>query len=584
MAFDGIVIANVVRDLKEKLIDGRIYKIYQPEGDELSLLIKNGKENYRLMLSANASLPLVYIVTSTKENPMTAPGFCMLLRKHIGNGRIVDIAQPGFERIVEFTIEHLDEMGDLCRKKLIIEIMGKHSNIIFIDDNGQIIDSIKHVSHLVSSVREVLPGRAYIYPPAGEKISPYELNRAYFDDVIMKKMTGLTKAIYTSITGFSPLAANELIYRAGLDGDSKPESISISERDRLYQILTSCIDDIAHDRFYPQIVFDGYNPVEFSSINLTMYQDLKVERRDDISSLLDEYYYRKNLVTRMKQKSADLRHIVSTALTRSIRKYDLQRKQLNDTEDREKYKIYGELINTYGYTVSQGSKSFKAVNYYDDTEIEIPLDPTIPVMSNAAVYFEKYNKKKRTWEALSDLIPETEQEIEYLKSVQTFLDMAVDEVSLAQVKSELEDGGYIRKKHVKGKGKKGSAKPASGKPFHYISSDGFHIYVGKNNIQNDELSFKVAGGNDLWFHAKKMPGSHVIVKLDGAEDVPDATYNEAARLAAYYSSGRDNPKVEIDYTRRKNLKKPAGANPGYVIYHTNFSMLAVPDIAGIADY
>lgn len=584
MAFDGIVIANVIRDLKKNLLEGRVYKIYQPESDELNMIIKNGKENYRLMLSANASLPLVYLISSSKENPKTAPGFCMLLRKHIGNGRIVDIVQPEFERIVEFTIEHLDEMGDLCRKKLIIEIMGKHSNIIFTDNNGNIIDSIKHVSHMVSSVREVLPGKKYVYPPAGDKISPYKLTREYFDEVMMAKPVNLTKAIYTSITGFSPVAANELLYRAGIDGGLKSECLTEKEKDKLYRVLVSCIDEIFHGKFQPQIVFDGYNPVEFSSIALTMYNDLNVENREDISVLLDEYYCRKNLVTRMRQKSADLRHVVSTALERSVRKFDLQKKQLDDTRDREKYRIYGELINTYGYTVKQGSKSFTALNYYDNTEIEIPLDPIIPVMSNAGRYFEKYNKQKRTFEALSKLIVETEQEIEYLKTVRIFLDLAVDENSLTQVKEELTEGGYIKKRNTKGNSKKGLVKKPSSKPFHYISSDGFHIFAGKNNLQNDELSFKVASGNDLWFHAKKMPGSHVIVKLEGLDDVPDSTYNEAARIAAYYSSGRENPKVEIDYTRRKNLKKPTGAKPGYVIYHTNYSMLASPDITGIDSY
>lgn len=580
MAFDGIVISNIVKDMKEKLTGGRIYKIYQPEDDELNLVIKNGRETYRLMLSANASLPLIYLIPFSKENPMTAPGFCMLLRKHIGNGRITDIAQPGFERIVELNIEHLDEMGDLCQKKLIIEIMGKHSNIIFMDENGTILDSIKHISHMVSSVREVLPGRKYASPPSGGKISPFDLTREYFDKTIMTKPVNLTKAIYTSITGFSPVTANELLYRAGLDGGINAEGLAAEEKDRLYQVIISCIDDISHGRYTPQIVFDKNEPVEFSSIELTMYTDLNVEDREDISVLLDEYYYRKALVTRMRQKSADLRHIVNTAYERALRKYDLQRKQLDDTCDREKYRIYGELINTYGYTVKQGSRSFVALNYYDDKEIEIPLDPLIPVMSNAAVYFEKYNKKKRTFDALSKLITETEDELDYLKSVQTFLDMAVDEASLLQVREELSCGGYIRKKQTGGR--KGAGKQAMAKPYHYISSDGFHIYAGKNNIQNDELSFKSADADDLWFHAKKMPGSHVIVRLNGAKDVPDDTYNEAARIAAYYSAGRDNPKVEIDYTRRKNLKKPAGAKPGYVIYHTNFSMVASTDITGIA--
>ena len=339
------------------------------------------------------------------------------------------------------------------------------------------------------------------------------------------------------------------------------------------------VDQIKRRDYDPVIVFDGYKPVEFSSVMLTMYSDKQIEHRNSISELLDEYYYRKALVTRMRQKSTDLRRIVQTAIERTSRKYDLQMKQLKDTENREKYKVYGELINTYGYSVKQGEKSFKALNYYTNEEIIIPLDSQIPVMDNAKRYFAKYNKQKRTCEALTKLTVETREELEHLQSVQAFLDMAVDEAALAEVKEELTMCGYIRGHY----GSKNNKKKVKSKPYHYVSSDGFHMYVGKNNLQNDELTFKFANGKDMWFHAKKMPGSHVIVKLMEADELPDQTYEEAARLAAYYSSGRTNPKVEIDYTERKNLKKPAGAKPGFVIYHTNYSMVAEPDISGIQE-
>ena len=578
MAFDGVVISNIVYDLKEKLTGGRIYKIYQPENDELNIVIKNNKDSYRLMLSADASLPLIYILGLSKENPMSAPNFCMLLRKHIGNGRIIDVMQPGFERIVEFTIEHLDEMGDVCRKKLIIEIMGKHSNIIFTDHKGMIIDSIKHVSHLVSSVREVLPGRRYEYPPDGGKINPMELDRGLFDSTVMTKTADACKAIYTSLTGFSPVVANEICYRADIDPRTSVAELG-EGADRLYKCTMDIVDQIKRRDYDPVIVFDGYKPVEFSSVMLTMYSDKQIEHRNSISELLDEYYYRKALVTRMRQKSTDLRRIVQTAIERTSRKYDLQMKQLKDTENREKYKVYGELINTYGYSVKQGEKSFKALNYYTNEEIIIPLDSQIPVMDNAKRYFAKYNKQKRTCEALTKLTVETREELEHLQSVQAFLDMAVDEAALAEVKEELTMCGYIRGHY----GSKNNKKKVKSKPYHYVSSDGFHMYVGKNNLQNDELTFKFANGKDMWFHAKKMPGSHVIVKLMEADELPDQTYEEAARLAAYYSSGRTNPKVEIDYTERKNLKKPAGAKPGFVIYHTSYSMVAEPDISGIQE-
>lgn len=579
MAFDGIVISNVVRDMKENLIDGRIYKIYQPEKDELNLVIKNNRENYRLLMSADASLPLIYMQQSSKKNPMTAPNFCMLLRKHISNGRIVDVYQPGFERIVVVVIEHLDELGDLRRKKLIIEIMGKHSNIIFATEDDMIIDSIKHISHMVSSVREVLPGRQYEFPPAGGKISPLEISQDELASRIRNTPLNAIKAIYQNITGFSPVAAAELCYRAGIDGNMPTDSLTDDDVNRLCGEFEKVVTDIREGRYTPQIIMDGYTPVEFSSMDLTMYNDKQVETRDNISQVLDEYFYRKSAVTRMRQKSADLRKIVSNAIERTAKKYDLQLKQLKDTESRDKYRVYGELINTYGYNIEQGADSFEALNYYTNEMIKIPLDKTISVMDNSKRYFAKYNKLKRTYEALTELTATTKSELDHLQSVQAFLDMAIDESSLSQVKDELVSCGYIKGRY----GRKGDRKKPKTKPLHYVSKDGFHMYVGKNNIQNDELTFKLANGGDMWFHAKKMPGSHVIVRLEGAGELPDSTYEEAARLAAYYSSGRTAPKVEVDYTERKNIKKPAGAKPGFVIYHTNYSMIAEPNIVGIKE-
>lgn len=583
MAFDGIVISNVVRDMKEKLVDGRIYKIYQPEKDELNIVIKNNRENYRLLISADASLPLIYFQQSAKENPMTAPNFCMLLRKHINNGRIVDIYQPGFERIVVIVIEHLDEMGDLKRKKLITEIMGKHSNIIFATDDDIIIDSIKHISHMISSVREVLPGRTYEYPPAGGKVSPLEITEENFRERVKESPVNIIKAIYQNITGFSPVAAAEICYRAGLDGNASTASLSEGDMDSLYSSFAGVVSDIKSGNYVPQIVIDGYTPVEFSSIEMTMYEDKMIEYRENISQVLDEYFYRKSAVTRIRQKSADLRKIVSNAIERTSKKYDLQLKQLKDTESREKYRIYGELINTYGYGIEPGTESFEALNYYTDEMVKIPLDKTISVMDNSKRYFAKYNKLKRTYDALTALTVETKEELDHLISVQTFLDMAIDENSLTQVKEELVACGYIKGHYGRNGDRKGDRKVVKAKPLHYISRDGFHMYVGKNNIQNDELTFKLANGGDMWFHAKKMPGSHVVVRLEGAGELPDSTYEEAARLAAYYSSGRTAPKVEIDYTERRNIKKPTGAKPGFVIYHTNYSMIAEPQIAGIKE-
>ncbi len=575
MAFDGIVVANLVRDLNDKIVSGRISKIAQPEKDELILTIKGNRENIRLLISANASLPLLYFTETNKPGPLTAPNFCMLLRKHISGGRIVSVTQPGLERVVRIEVEHLDEMGDLRRKFLIVELMGKHSNIIFCDDRNLILDSIKHISAQVSSVREVLPGREYFIPHAGEKKDPLTITEEAFKELIKGTPQILSKALYLDLTGLSPVAAAQICHLASLDGDISAKELSDAELTHLYHAFSWVMDDVRQGKFTPNIVYQKEKPAEFASIPLTMYEggDYRSVSFPSISALLEQYYAEKNAVSRIHQKSTDLRKILSNSLERSYKKRDLQQKQLKDTEKREKYRIYGELLNTYGYNIPEGEKGFSCTNYYDNTEVTIPLDPTLSARENAVRYFEKYNKQKRTFEATTDQLMQTQAEIEHLESISTFLDIARKEEDLAQIKEELTEYGYI-KRHFSG-GKK--QKKIISRPFHYLSSDGFHIYVGKNNYQNEELTFKLASGNDWWFHAKGIPGSHVIVKSEGRE-LPDRVFEEAGALAAYYSKGRNQDKVEIDYIQRKNLKKVPGAAPGFVVYHTNYSLVASPGI------
>ena len=577
MAFDGIVIANLTRDLKEKLEGGKINKIAQPEKDELLFTIKNNRENLRLLISANASLPLIYFTQKNKPSPLTAPNFCMLLRKHIGAGRILTVRQPGLERIIEFEIEHLDELGDLCRKRLIVELMGKHSNIIFCKEDGVILDSIKHVSSQMSSVREVLPGRDYFIPLTEHKGDPLTVSLEGFADLMAAAPAPVRKALYMKLTGISPIMGEELCHLASIDGDRSANQLSQHELTHLHRTLTLMMEDVRLGDFSPNIIYRRGEPVEFASLPLTCFEGADYESRpfDSISLLLEHYYAEKNTLTRIRQKSVDLRRIVQTALERNYKKYDLQIKQLNDTQKRDKYKVYGELLNTYGYELAGGEKKLTCHNYYTDQEITIPLDPQLTARENSQKFFDKYNKLKRTFEALTQLTLETKREIDHLESISTALDIALNEEDLVQIKEELTEYGFIKRRMVKGKKPK-----ITSKPFHYLSSDGFHIYVGKNNYQNEELTFKMATGNDWWFHAKGQPGSHVIVRTDGAE-LPDSTFEEAARLAAHYSRGRGQAKVEIDYTEKKNVKKPGGAKPGFVVYYTNYSMMIDSDISGI---
>ena len=575
MALDGIVIANMVKELNESILGGKINKIAQPENDELLITIKNNKTQYRLLISAGASLPLIYFTQKNKPGPLTAPNFCMLLRKYIGSGKFTKIWQPGLERIIHFEIEHLNEMGDLCRKDLIVEIMGKHSNIIFCDDKGMIIDSIKHVSAQMSSIREVLPGRNYFIPATSEKYDPLIISERDFKASVCTRPMPLAKALYMTLTGISPLIAEEICHRSSLESSQSANSLSESEQTHLYHIFSMLMDNVRTGHFSPLIIYNGKEPVEFSSVPLTQYQDFTSLEYTAVSDVLETYYAAKNAITRIRQRSADIRRIVQNALERDYKKYDLQLRQLKDTEKREKYKVYGELINAYGYGLEPGTKKLDALNYYTNEMISIPLDPTMTPQENARKNFDRYNKLKRTCEALQKLTVETKEAIEHLESIRTALDIALSEEDLVQIKEELTQYGYIRRKHA------GKKVKITSRPLHFLSGDGYHIYVGKNNFQNEELTFKFASGNDWWFHAKGAPGSHVIVKNPDGGEMPDRTYEEAARLAAHYSANSEAEKTEIDYVQKKHVKKVNGKLPGFVIYHTNYSMLIDSDISEI---
>lgn len=575
MAFDGVTISALVAEFNDKLLNGRLYKIAQTESDELLLTIKNGKNQYRLLISANASLPLIYLTDKNKPAPLTAPNFCMLLRKHINNGRIISITQPGLERIVDFEIQHLDELGDIKTKHLIIELMGKHSNIIFVNE-GTILDSIKHVNSIMSSVRQVLPGKEYFIPHTSEKLNPLDVEKEVFFKTVFSKPMPLSKAIYTSFTGISPTIAENICYEGKFDSSMPANVLEHGDQNIVWMYFYQLINKVKNCDFIPTIYEKNGKPEEYGVTILSTYSDCTTTSFESISTLLETYYSKKNLYTRMRQKSVDLRKIVTNALERDNKKYNIQLKQLKDTEKKDKFKEYGDLLTTYGYSIKEGSKEFETVNYYNGKTVKITLDPTISPIENAKKYFNKYSKLKRTSEALETIIVETKNSIDYLESINVAIDMATTEDDLKAINEELVQTGFIKKKHTNKKAKNNS------KPLHFISSDGFDMYVGKNNIQNEHLTFKVATGNDWWFHSKSFPGSHVIVKCNNQE-LPDNTFEEAARLAAFYSKGSNQDKVEIDYIQKKHVKKVAGAMPGFVIYHTNYSMIAEPNINNIKE-
>ena len=587
MAFDGTMTAAIRNELAKRLTGARLARIAQTESDELLLTFKtnnrfdeNGNRiakavSVRLQLSVNASLPLVRITDDSKPSPAVAPAFCMLLRKKIGNGRLVSISQPGMDRVLDFSFEHLDEMGDLKIIHLNAEFMGKYSNLILSDDAGVIIDAIKRIPASISSVREVLPGRPYFIPDSGNKLNPLTLTQPEFSEKVFTQPIPLSKAIVASVTGFSPMLADEISFEAGVDGARPASALKPEEREAVFAAFAGMSARIREEDFHPAIYRRDGEDFSYAVLPMQMYEGLETVDFESPSALLGRYYASRDKRDRMRQKSSDLRHIVNTLIERTAKKLAIQEKQLASTEKRDRYRVYGELLQAYGYMLKNGSSEAEVDNYYDNNRIiRIPLDSTKSIQENATHYFERYNKLKRTYEADSRLIEESKAELGHLDSILVSLSAAETESDIVAVREELAAAGYI---HAKPAGKGRQPKSV---PMHFVSSDGFDIFVGKNNQQNEMLTFKMASPSDWWFHAKKMPGSHVLVRTQGKE-LPDATFEEAARLAAHFSKAQDSPNAEVDYVRKKEVKKPPAAKPGFVIYYTNYSMVASTNIDGI---
>lgn len=576
MALDGIVIAALVKELRDTLLGGHIQKIAMPEKNELLLTVKNHAAQHRLLISCEASLPLLYLQAENKPSPLTAPGFAMLLRKHIGSGKITAVEQLGLERIVRIETTQLNELGDIAPRALYTELMGKYSNIIFTDENDVILDSMRRVPASVSSLREVLPGRPYFVPEKLQKTSPLELSETNFTAALTAQGSlPLDRALSSAFSGISSLIAQEVLFRTSLEPREVFGGLSAEKRNALYSVFSSLMEAVRTERFEPVMYLRDEVPVEFSALPLETLkaEGLEARRYTSVSELLYSYYALRAESSRMRQKSSDLRRLVQNHLERSQRKRILQEKQLADSQKKEKYRIYGDLLNSYAYQIPAGADHYVAENFYDENRpLRIPLDKNLSPAENAKKYFDRYAKLKRTELAVGAELEKTVQEEAHLASVLTALELATEESDLAEIREELAAFQYVKRQRAQ-KGKR--PQKIQSHPLHFRSSDGFDIFVGKNNYQNEELTFKVASGSDWWFHAKGMPGSHVIVKANGQE-LPDRCFEEAAALAAYYSKGRDQDKVEIDYLQRRNVKKVNGAPPGFVIYHSNWSMMAKP--------
>ena len=567
MAFDGITVSAIKAEIEDKILGGRIDKVYQPEKDEIILGIRSMGQAYKLLLTSNASNPKFHFTQSNPSNPMTPPLFCMVMRKHLQSGKIIKIEQPDFDRILNIYVESLNELGDYSVKKLVLEIMGRHSNIILTDENNTILDCIKHIGHDTSSVREVLPGREYTLPPSQGKINTLELDNNNFNEVLENNPSfEIQSVIYKNYTGISPIAASEICYRANVNGSTPVEALTDIQKEIVFNKFAELVEDIKANRFYPEsITNEKGKTIDFSPIEMTQFNGLEIKKYTSISELIESFYANRDFAYRIGQKTQDLRKLITQNIERCIRKKDIQMQTLRSIKNRDELRLKGELLTANIYSIKKGMTTVELPNYYSENQelVAIELDSNKTPSENAQKYYKAYNKAKRTFEALKDQIKSNDEELAYLESVLTSVNNCTDEQDVKEIRRELREEGYVKKvKNQKDKSKKHSV------PLHFISQDGFDIYVGKNNIQNDELTLKFARPRDIWMHTKNIPGSHVIIVANG-QTIPDTTLNEGAMLSAFYSKAKNSSKVPVDYTEKKNVKKPNGSKPGFVIYETN---------------
>ena len=575
MPFDGVVAKSIVQELTGELAGGRIDKILQPESDEIVLVVRARSKNSRLLLSASPRYPRIHLTETVKENPPVPPAFCMLLRKHLARGRIISFDFNDYERIIGINIEAAGELGDISQKKLVIEIMGRHSNIILLNEAGRILDAIKHVDSDISSVREVMPARLYILPPPQDKVSPSRLDIPELVRLLGSSDKSIEKFLLDNIKGFSPLLCREVCWRADIDGHGRASVLSDGERTALAQALRSVIEEIRNDEYHPAVYYEDEQhqvPLDFHCIGISQYAF--GEHFDTVSQALDRFYASRDNAEHLRKKKADLYKVLNNSIERCSKKLAIQQDALRESADREKFRLYGELITANIYAIPRNAEKVSLMNYYSENGeyVEIPLDPDLTPQANAQHYFRKYAKAKSTYINTTHQIQQTQIELDYLESVLQTLDNCTSVQEIDEVRQELADQGYMVRKRRRSDKKE----TAATKPFRYRSSDGFDILVGKNNIQNDRLTLRTAQSGDIWLHTKTVPGSHVIIRRNG-RDIPDRTIEQAAIIAAWHSKARMSSNVQVDYTQVKNVNKPSGAKPGMVIYTNYKTAVVTPD-------
>ena len=571
MPLDAICLGAVTNELNEALAGCRIEKVYQPDRDEIVLQTRGQGGARRLLLSIAAGAPRVHFIDAARENPAAPPMFCMLLRKHVQGAKISAIVQPAVERMLTIELDTTDEMGVACKKHLICELMGKHSNVILCGEDNRIIDALRRVDGDLSGKRQVLPGLFYRMPPAQDKHDPFALSGAGLAAATLQAdgEQTLDRYLLSQLLGFSPLLCRELSSRATGDAAKPVGQMTVEERQRLGQVFDDFISFIREKRWKPYLLTraeDG-GVFDFTFLPVTQYESvMNLSQADSFSALLAAFFEKKGRVERMARRSADLHRTVVNARDRLARKLAVQQKELDATQNREQYKRMGDLITANLYQLEKGMNKAKVVDYYTEgcPEAEITLDVRLTPQQNAQRYLKQYNKAKTAEEVLTRQIAQGRADLDYLESVLVRLGEAESERDLSQLREELTQAGVLSNKQ--GRNKKLRAKPVQAKPFHYRTSDGFDVFAGKNNLQNDLLTLKTAFKSDIWFHTQKIHGSHVILVADGREPTGQAM-TEAAMIAAYHSKARHSSLVPVDYTPVRQVKKPARAKPAMVIYH-----------------
>ena len=566
MALDGIYLHSLVQNLKNSVLNAKIDKINQPEKDEIILTFRKDRKNLKLLISASSKFPRIHLTNTNKVNPLKASTFTMVLRKYLVGGKITSFEQLDGDRILKISIESTDELGFDSKYFLIVEIMGRHSNITLIRErDNKVMECIKHITPDINSYRILYPGVNYVYPPSSSKLNPFDFTLEDLKEYFSTNDISISESVFTSIfTGVSkPLSFN--LYNSMLKNN---KTISVDE---IYSTINNFISNLSSDFSYriykTDSLYKDFYCVPLESLENT-YTALEFDNPSDV---LEEFFFTRDKQERLNSKSIDLQRLIQTNIDRCNKKSKKLYAMLKECEEKDDYKIKGDLLTSYIYTLKRGDKEAKVLNFYKEEEeyLTIPLDENKSPSENIQALYKKYNKYKKSEESAIFQLEQNEAELEYLNSVLTNIQNCDNYVEINDIRNELIETGYVKFKKVNKNGKKDK----SSKPLHFISSDGLDIYVGKNNMQNDYLSLKFANNNHLWFHTKNIPGSHVIVC---SSQVPDTTIEEAAILAAFYSKAKNSTKVPVDYTLVKNLKKPNGAKPGMVIYHTNYTLYTEP--------